>query len=131
LVRSAYHILKESKIEQKARGSSCNKMSTIWKSMWQLQIPNAEKHFLWRAYYEILPMRDNLCKPKVLSDPNCPICEREPETMFHALWQCPLARDVWSTGGNCSKRASLLGPIFCRWWTACSTNMIEMNSPSL
>ena len=88
-VQSAYHILKESEMEQKVGGSSCNKKSSIWKNIWQLQIPNAEKCFLWRACHEILPTRDNLCNRKVLLDPIYPICEREPQTTFHALWQCP------------------------------------------
>jgi ribonuclease HI len=111
-VRSAYHILKENEVEQEAGGSSCSLKSSIWKSIWQLQIPNAEKHFLWRACREILPTRDNLCKRRVLSDPICPICEREPETTFHALWQCPSARDVWSAGRKLFQKSRFDGPDF-------------------
>jgi hypothetical protein len=27
----------------------------------------------------------------------CPICEREPETVVHALWTCSVASDVWGS----------------------------------
>ena len=111
-VRSTYHILKASELEQGAGGSSCRHKSSIWKSIWQLQIPNAEKHFLWLACHEILPTRDNICKRKVLSDPSCPICERELETTFHALWQCPLARDILSAWGKLFQKSGFAGPDF-------------------
>jgi hypothetical protein len=60
-VRSAYYIQKESEALQQAEGSKCNENMTIWQNIWQLQIPNPEKHFLWRACHEILLTRDNLC----------------------------------------------------------------------
>lgn len=28
-------------------------------------------------------------------DPLCPICRTEVETVGHALWSCPAAKDVW------------------------------------
>ena len=111
-VRSAYHICKERELEQGVGGSSGGQKSSFWKSIWQLQIPNTEKLFLWRACSEILPTRDNLCKRRVLSDPSCPICEREPETTMHALWQCPSARDVWSAGGKLFQKSSFDEPKF-------------------
>jgi ribonuclease HI len=97
-VRSAYFLEKEREMATKPEGSSRTRQSSIWKLIWQQQMPNAEKHFLWRACHEILPTKANLCTRKVLLEPRCPICEREEETVVHALWQCPAARDVWSAG---------------------------------
>ena len=34
----------------------------------------------------------------MVKDPFCPICEREPETVVHALWGCLVAMDVWGGG---------------------------------
>jgi ribonuclease HI len=52
----------------------------------------------WRACQDILPTRDKLFRRKVISDPSCPICGLEAETIIHILWQCPSAQDVWSEG---------------------------------
>ena len=87
-VKSAYHMLKEWEERNKAVGSSGGRTSTLWGQLWKLQIPNIEKHFLWRACNEILPTRVNLCSRRVTINPNCPICEKEEETTFHILWQC-------------------------------------------
>jgi hypothetical protein len=97
-VRSAYHMQKEKEMVQTTGGSRCAHKSSIWTNIWQLNLPNVEKVFLWRTCHEILPTRDNLCIRKIIMDPKCPICEREVETSHHALWNCPAARDVWSGG---------------------------------
>jgi hypothetical protein len=39
-------------------------------------------------------------RKKVVKEPYCPICEKEPETVLHALWACPAAADIW---GNCKR----------------------------
>jgi ribonuclease HI len=80
--------------------------------IWQLNIPNVEKHFLWRACHDILPTRVNLCARKIITDPLCLLCEREPETAFHILWQCPSAGDVWGAGGKVFQKSSFKGPDF-------------------
>ncbi|XP_059454979.1 uncharacterized protein LOC132185192 [Corylus avellana] len=95
-----------------AEGSAQSKTSTLWRHLWQLPIQNAEKHFLWHACHDSLPTRANLCSRKVLTDPSCPICAREPEMLFHTLWMCPAARDVWSEGGACFQKSSFAGPEF-------------------
>ena len=84
-VRSAYHIQKEREMAIKVEGSSSARINSIWCSMWQLKIPNVDKHFLWRACHDILPTKVKLCEWKVILDPTCPVCEREPETIFHTL----------------------------------------------
>jgi hypothetical protein len=54
--------------------------------------------FLWQACNNILPTKDNLFKRKITDDPLCSMCQLEVETMGHALWSCPAARDVWLEG---------------------------------
>ena len=53
------------------------------------------KKLFWRACHNLLPTKDNLLKQKVVNEPLCPIFEKEPEMVFHALWGCPTAMDVW------------------------------------
>lgn len=74
--------------------------SVLWKTIWSLPIPNAVKIFFWRACHNLLRAKDNLLRGKVVKDPFCPICEREPETVLHAIWVCPAAMDVW---GSCKR----------------------------
>ena len=112
LMRSAYHIQKEQELAPKAGGSSSARINSFWRSMWQLKIPNVDKHFLWRACHGIFPTKVKLCERKMLSNPICPIYERELETIFHTLWQCPAAGDVWSGGGTIFQKSCYEEPNF-------------------
>ena len=38
----------------------------------------------------------NLQNRKIVAESKCQICQQEDETMLHALWSCPLARNVWA-----------------------------------
>jgi hypothetical protein len=101
----------------KAERSSCGREKTIWNTIWQLNIKNVEKHFLWRACHDSLPIKVNLCSRMITSDPLyplCPICEIEPETVYHILWQCPLAGNVWSAGGFTFQKSHFEGPSFLK-----------------
>ena len=53
------------------------------------------KVFAWRAYHEILPTRVNLAKRNIIRENLCLCCQRVPETVIHALWECLAAQDVW------------------------------------
>jgi ribonuclease HI/ribosomal protein L37AE/L43A len=98
-VKSAYHLLKNLESSQLAECSSRKNESRMWKTIWKLNLPNAEKVFFWRACQNILPTRENLVRKKITQDPSCPICGQEDETIAHTLWYCPSAQDVW--GGAC------------------------------
>jgi hypothetical protein len=86
---------KECEEECTAEGSVRNLHSPLWKEIWKLNLPNVEKHFIWRACHDILPTRENLFRRKVLMKQDCPLCELEAETTCHFLWSCPSTRDVW------------------------------------
>lgn len=111
-VRSAYYLEKEREEATKPEGSSRTRHSSIWKLIWQQKMLNAEKHFLWRACHEILPTKATLCSRKVIMESCCTICEREEETVYHALWRCPGARDVWSAGSKKFQKSNHEGPTF-------------------
>jgi hypothetical protein len=42
----------------------------------------------------------------------CPIYGLEEETVFHILWQCPSAMDVWSEGVRKFHKSAHRGPNF-------------------
>ena len=74
---------------------------TVWRTLWNLKIPNKIKVFGWRACRNILPTRVNLAQRRVIQDNRCEVCKTEGETGIHALWNCGVARDVWP---GCSVR---------------------------
>jgi hypothetical protein len=111
-VRSAYHIQNDRDLATKAGGSSCDKKNKMWRIIWQLDVKSVEKNFLWRACHDSLPTRANLCSRMIISDPLCMICEQEPESVFHVLWKCPLACDVWSARCATFQKSSYEGPTF-------------------
>jgi hypothetical protein len=84
-VRSGYHLAKEHLEHTKAGSSNGFHNSAIWKTIWKLKGPNMEKHFIWRACHDILPTKENLMRRKIVSDPFCPICGVEVETVSHIL----------------------------------------------
>ena len=49
---------------------------------------------MWRASHNILPTKDNLKRKRVVIDDLCQFCYQEKETIFHALWECPVSQDV-------------------------------------
>jgi hypothetical protein len=97
MVCSAYHLAKEIERTSEPECSRRRDVSDIWKIIWKLQMPNADKNFMWRACHNILPTRDNLLKRRIIKDPRCPICGIEVKTTTHILWACPSAADVWSS----------------------------------
>ena len=96
-VQSAYVLL-----ESEKRGSFSGECSNVqglrwfWKKKWKLAIPGKIKHFLWHAYHESLPTFFNLYRRKINRSPYCVICKQNEDTTIHALWQCPLARNMWA-----------------------------------
>ena len=109
-VRSAYHLAKDMETSIKPESSVRITESGVWKTLWKLPLTNAEKNFMWRACHNLLPTKDNLLRRKVVTDPLCPICCRDAETVFHILWDCPSARDVWGASSRVLQKLSHEGP---------------------
>ncbi|KAG6653325.1 hypothetical protein CIPAW_05G068400 [Carya illinoinensis] len=111
-VKSAYHLLNE--LEDQTRGQSSNLRThqAPWTRLWNLNLPNATKTFLWRACLNALPTRANLKRRKVTEEPACPICLHSTETIEHTLWDCPSTRDVWALSNRKFQKASTPSPPF-------------------
>jgi hypothetical protein len=76
---------------------ACSKGSTIekvWRTIWKIKGPRVVHLFLWKACQNLLPTKANLYRRHINSNPLCPICGIEEETLGHILWSCPLAKDV-------------------------------------
>ena len=68
----------------------------FWSRIWKLNVPPKVRNFVWRACTDILPTRANLYRRKIPIDPLCSICKQTDETVEHAIWECPLASNVWA-----------------------------------
>lgn len=67
----------------------------IWKMIWGANIPQKIKHFLRRVCHNVLPLKENLFKSKLVNSPPCPIGNAHCETVEHALLLCPWTKAVW------------------------------------
>lgn len=108
-LRSAYYLAKEVGNLQTAEESRRQSQSNMWGILWKMTIPNAEKTFMWCACHNLLATKDNLLKRKVSSDPFCPICETNEETVYHILWSCPSAMDVWGASDRTFQKTKVKG----------------------
>jgi hypothetical protein len=111
-VHSAYHLAKE--LQQRNCGECSNPVTQgeVWRVLWSLQIPNPVKVFLWKACHNLLPTKANLFTRKVVDNNCCPVCLIEEENIFHALWGCSGAKDVWGFGPKCFHEFSMVGDSF-------------------
>ena len=97
IIKSAYKVAKEV-----LKGGNIAEISRVyagrrvWIALWKFWIPNKIKVFRWRACNDILPTKLNLSKRRIIDDTMCPICMRFLELAIHALWECEVAKDVWS-----------------------------------
>ena len=65
----------------------------VWKS---LSLPKV-KHFLWQCCHSSIAVRALLNERGLGIPPVCPICNTEPETIIHALRDCPKTQCFWNS----------------------------------
>jgi hypothetical protein len=111
-VKSAYHLDMESKAKAKGECSRPGQGNVVWQYLWNMQVPNSTKVFLWRACKGILPTKDNLKRRKVVQDDLCLICHTEEETVAHILWECPSSKDVWGVCRRSLQKCGVMGVDF-------------------
>lgn len=93
-VKSVYFITLQSKMDSK--GSSSQILNRKWKKLLGLSVPENVKNFLRWAHNNSLPTKDSLHYRKITSDPLCPICKQEAETVIYLVWDNYSAKnDVW------------------------------------
>lgn len=80
----------------------------IRNELWAAPTPCRIKHFLWKSYHNIVPVKEVLFRRKFVGDPICPVCLEEPESLVHLFTQCRFAQSVW--------KSSPLSGCGCCWW---------------
>ncbi|GKV06524.1 hypothetical protein SLEP1_g18408 [Rubroshorea leprosula] len=102
-VRSGYHCAMNMQRDMGVPSSS--NASFGGNKVWNLSIPGKIKFFIWSAYRNVLPTRDNLQKKHILVELECPVCGSDMEFVVHCLLFCSVARAVWH-GNPLSLRVS-------------------------
>ena len=75
-VRSCYKILTPITI-----GS----FADVWRKLWNLNVPNKVKNFIWRAAHNVLPTTITLISKRVDVPSTCSVCNAYEETILHSL----------------------------------------------
>ena len=68
---SAYKMLVSCDSSSSAGSSNPEAQKKFWKGMWQLQVPNKIKHFVWRICNNALPTMMNLHWHDIVPNVNC------------------------------------------------------------
>ncbi|XP_073147449.1 uncharacterized protein [Henckelia pumila] len=113
-VKSGYKLL------QLSRGWIPQNLGINWLYLWRLNIPPKVKNFIWRVLSDCLPTRVALRRGRVDIGDWCPICLNVPESDFHSLILCPVAREVWNLTSIDSYVGSFIS--FKAWWCDLVTN---------
>ena len=105
-VKSGYHIAKQLKLDDCNDGecSSQRVPNQIWTKIWKANVPNKIKVFPRKASKNALPTLDNLLHRRVIENATCNFCQRDEETILHALWGCGAAQDVWAGSVVCFQK---------------------------
>lgn len=97
----AYRLLAETSAAAKPGSSNPQAHKAFWQKLWNLDVPNKVRHFMWRACNESLPTKLNLFKRKVTAKPTRDRCHCENEDTIHALWGCISLQEIWWEEQTC------------------------------
>ena len=97
-VKSGYHVARMLAEDTNEREESSEQRANIrvWTQILKLRVPSKIKIFGWLACLNILPSKVNLVRRQILTEDKCGLCQRCPESVIHAIWECSVAQDVWA-----------------------------------
>ena len=99
-MKSAYHIsLNIQMPNDQGESSTGDPFRVLWKTIWRLKLPSKIRIFAWRACKKGLPSMEVLKNRGLNVNPVCMRCERESESISHAIWACKKLRGLWALSG--------------------------------
>ena len=72
----------------------------LWTNIWKIPAPPKLGNFVWRASKGSLATRQVLYDCYCVPSPICDRCHAEPETIFHAVCECPNVAAMWNTSSS-------------------------------
>ena len=67
----------------------------VWRKLWNLNVLNEVKNFVWRAVKNVLPTTVNLIYKMVDIPSTCTVYNAYEETVLHSLIACSFAKSCW------------------------------------
>ncbi|KAJ1436229.1 Reverse transcriptase zinc-binding domain [Sesbania bispinosa] len=64
--------------------------------IWQWKGTPKIQCFLWKCLHGKLPTNEERVTRDMTHDPVCSKCNEHPESIMHALWDCPAVTDLWN-----------------------------------
>ena len=93
-VRSAYFVELQSASREKASASG-KPNNTVWKQLWDANVPPKVKMFGWRLLRNGLPVNSNLARRGMDVSRVCQRCGGGDETLEHMMMHCVESSRVW------------------------------------
>ena len=63
--------------------------------MWKVVVPPKLRHFWWKVCVNAIASKENLWRRNCGSDPTCPRCKKEIESVEHIVFRCSFISSVW------------------------------------
>lgn len=99
-VKSAYWLARDAKIrEQHPQALALPSINPIKDQIWKVKMAPKIRTFLWKAVSEALPVADLIRSRGIKIDDRCRMCGLDGESIYHMLFQCDPARQVWALSG--------------------------------
>ncbi|GMN63904.1 hypothetical protein TIFTF001_032982 [Ficus carica] len=99
--RGPYTVLSRYLVVMEAKGLEGSSNAAVskawWGKLWSLKLPSKVKIFLWQAFHGVLPYFAILNRRGVKCLNECTQCCKGVESVWHSLWECPSAREVWDS----------------------------------
>lgn len=97
-VASAYQWLAKRNLHnrQELEGSNNQEQKrAMWKRLWGMKVKGKIKHFMWRAFHQLLPVNTQLIRKGMSADPVCKSYGEALETCEHVFFQCKKSQLIW------------------------------------
>lgn len=91
----------------------------VWSTIWKLKLPMKIITFIWKVLHNGLQVKSTLKSRGIASEPACPLCNEDDETLSHLFLYCQFSRAVWH-GTNLSIHTSALNQAnTIQWLSGC------------
>jgi len=94
-VKNSYHFLKARHEVDESHSSMQDNNHQVWKKLWKIKSIPKHIHLSWRILHEKLPVKNELLKKGISSDPLCVLCGQHNEIISHLFMECHLSKQIW------------------------------------
>nr|XP_027062915.1 uncharacterized protein LOC113689326 [Coffea arabica] len=93
-------------------------ISQIWRSLWEQNVSQKMKIFIWKCLHRGLPVREVIYSRTRQGTPICAGCGANEETIEHMLLQCHKVKEIWEMAPVKWDGIEHLSNCFTKWWSA-------------